>query len=70
MKRNLLSIPCGKSIQLSLQTGISIFAFQRLRVYTNSSPTEPFHFLFRPRIVPAAPNCRSGLLKTRYHGFW
>jgi hypothetical protein len=51
-------------------TGISILAFQRLRVYTHSSPSEPFHFLFRARIVPAAPNCRSGVLKTRYHGFW
>jgi len=34
--------------------------FQQLRVYTQSSPSEPFHFLFRPRIL-ARKSC-SGLL--------
>jgi hypothetical protein len=29
-------------------------AFQRLRVYTQSSPGEAFHFLFRPRILSHA----------------
>jgi len=43
-------------------SGVSIFVFQRLRVYAHSSPSELFHFLFRARIVPAAPNCPSGVL--------
>ena len=53
-----------------MSAGISIFALQRVRVYTHSSPSEPFHFVFRARIVPAAPNVPPGVLKTRYHGFW
>jgi len=47
----------------SVPTGISILAFQRLCVYTDSSPNEPSHFLFRARIVPAARIARSGVLK-------
>ncbi|MGA9056916.1 MAG: hypothetical protein WB763_10440 [Terriglobia bacterium] len=51
-------------------TQISVLAFQRLRVYTQSCPSEPVDFLFRARIVPAAPNWPIGVLGKCYHGFW
>jgi len=50
-------------------TQISVLAFQWLRVYTQSSPSEPVDFLFRARIVPAAPNWPIGVLGKCYHGF-